>query len=358
MNATEPTSTKSSNNWIWTALRWGVTATLLVFVIKSGKLSLKDIQTFVASPGLATLSFSLICGVVLCTFLRWKLLLGALGLEVPYWTALRMGMLGQFFSAMIPGTVGGDLVKAVYLAKRFPNQKTRALATLFLDRLSGLMAMLILGSLSFLVGLPHLREMTSPVAHLILAFGWILAWAGGALALGLALFPFLARRLPKTPPAFLAKLPLTGVTSQLYEVALDYRERPFVIWGVVVMSMGMHLIAMFAMSLVARSIYGAPPWGTMSHSLFVLSAVLGNCAMAIPIAPMGLGIGQVAFSTVFFALGAPADNFGTSVITGTQLLQFSVAMLGAFFYLTYKHEVDEAKKSAADLDPTSIALSK
>ena len=50
--------------------------------------------------------------------LRWWLLLRARGIPVTLWNTFRLTMVGHFFNFCMPGTTGGDLVKAYYAAQR------------------------------------------------------------------------------------------------------------------------------------------------------------------------------------------------------------------------------------------------
>ena len=66
----------------------------------------------------------------LLTFYRWWMLVRALGLEFALGNAFRLGLVGFFFNTLLPGGVGGDIVKAVGIARE---QTRRALA--IVDRL-------------------------------------------------------------------------------------------------------------------------------------------------------------------------------------------------------------------------------
>ena len=51
--------------------------------------------------------------------------------------AFRLGLLGFFFSTFLPGSVGGDLVKAAGIARE-QSRRTVAVATVIMDRIMGL----------------------------------------------------------------------------------------------------------------------------------------------------------------------------------------------------------------------------
>jgi len=93
----------------------------------------------------------LVLAAVAITVYRWQLLARTLGLEFSTREALRVGFLGYAVNLMPLGVVGGDAVKAVFLSRLNPTRKTEAVATVFVDRVIGLVALLILAALGTLV---------------------------------------------------------------------------------------------------------------------------------------------------------------------------------------------------------------
>ena len=58
-----------------------------------------------------------------------------------------LGFIGVVFNLVIPGAVGGDLIKAAYLV-RMHIKKTQAIASMVIDRIVGLLALFHPGSRS------------------------------------------------------------------------------------------------------------------------------------------------------------------------------------------------------------------
>lgn len=97
--------------------------------------------------------------------IRWRILLKPLGFKLPWLNVLRIYFTGMFFSLFLPSLVGGDGIKAYYIAgdwKRAP----AALYTLLADRTIGLAAMLLLA----VFGIPAML----PVSPAWLTMGLIL----------------------------------------------------------------------------------------------------------------------------------------------------------------------------------------
>lgn len=92
---------------------------------------------------------------VLLTFMRWLVLVRAQGLSFAPSNALRLGMVGFYFNTFLPGSVGGDIIKAACIARE-QSRRTVAVATVLIDRGVGLCGLFwlaaILGSAFWMSG--------------------------------------------------------------------------------------------------------------------------------------------------------------------------------------------------------------
>ena len=64
--------------------------------------------------------------------------------------AFRLSFVGYLLNFVAFGSVGGDLFKAVFLAREQPGRRTEAVATVFLDRAVGLYSLLVVASAAIL----------------------------------------------------------------------------------------------------------------------------------------------------------------------------------------------------------------
>jgi glycosyltransferase 2 family protein len=78
-----------------------------------------------------------LAATALITFVRWYLLVRAQKVPITLGGAVRLGLVGDFFNSLLLSSVGGDLVKAVAVA-RTQRRRTAANATILLDRAIGL----------------------------------------------------------------------------------------------------------------------------------------------------------------------------------------------------------------------------
>ena len=77
------------------------------------------------------------------TAIRWRNLMRPQGIDMPLGKCLQLTFVGQFYSIILPGITGGDLVKIVYAA-RLTGSKTKSFITIVLDRVIGLVALMVI----------------------------------------------------------------------------------------------------------------------------------------------------------------------------------------------------------------------
>ena len=107
------------------------------------------------------------------TFFRWFLLVRVIDPRFTLRAAVLLGFIGNVFNLVIPGAVGGDLIKAAYLV-RMHVKKTQAIASMVIDRIIGLLGLFTLASIAGAIAWP--RRPPADVARLI-----VLAWVATGL---------------------------------------------------------------------------------------------------------------------------------------------------------------------------------
>jgi uncharacterized membrane protein YbhN (UPF0104 family) len=133
-----------------------------------------DVRWLVLGWGISSL---LIVGLAI----RWHIFLRQQALIFPLRTTLVLTWAGQFFNSVLPGSTGGDFVKIFRVCQIAPDRKAPAVATVFADRLSALVALAVLAGVGFMVEPAPLRMVFARQppsgALLILALGLLAAVA-------------------------------------------------------------------------------------------------------------------------------------------------------------------------------------
>ena len=81
------------------------------------------------------------------TFVRWFFLVRVIEPKFKFSATVLLGFIGMVFNLVIPGAVGGDLIKAAYLV-RMRIRKTQAIASMVIDRILGLLGLFILAAIA------------------------------------------------------------------------------------------------------------------------------------------------------------------------------------------------------------------
>lgn len=307
------------------SVRWIVAIVLLVWLFSSGKLaSLRDLERLFHSPWLFGIAFMGVVVNYVMNFCRWHVLLKGVHIRIPFSEVTRLSMIGQFSSIFLPGAVGGDLVKAVYVAKAFPAQKTDGVASILLDRILGFLSLLVFASLFFVLSFD-----ATHLPKALQGFGLFLAL--GTLALLMIVI------LPGKAAKVLSKFK-TGnpIIERLQKILRGFSRSRSTLFYALFLSFVGQASALFAFYIIGNILYGSLPWGNMDTMRFISATAVGTTASAIPLAPMGLGVGQIAFGKVFKLLGSPEESYGIVLISAAQIINFVLNLSGVIWVLKTK----------------------
>jgi uncharacterized protein (TIRG00374 family) len=82
--------------------------------------------------------------------LRWWLLLRSQSIFIGFWSAVRLHFLGLFYNNCMPGSVGGDLIRAWYVT-RHTEKRFEAALSVFVDRAIGLLSTLVIAAFFYIL---------------------------------------------------------------------------------------------------------------------------------------------------------------------------------------------------------------
>ena len=187
------------------------------------------------------------------TFLRWRMLVTGIGLSFRVRDAFRLGLLGEACNLMGPGSAGGDLLKAVWLAKDYPGRGASAAATVLLDRVLGLWSLFMVGALATLI--PSASKLGPEMQWAI----WTL-WGGavaGLVGIGLLLVPAVTHsRLMHWMTTWRG---VGRIVRELMDSIVLYQQRPLAIVLAAALSVGVHVGFLTSFALCAVALNGDRP---------------------------------------------------------------------------------------------------
>lgn len=270
---------------------------LLWWLARSGKLNWALLGELIDHPlrlGLAILlCFS---NLLLCSW-RWRLLLSTRASHLMSVTRLYfVNWIGMFFSSALPGSVTGDVVKVLYVKKEDAGLSIPfLLLSCLIDRVMGLVGLILLIGGNTLLNFDELMRLSPGLAPL-LRFNLL-------LLLGLAV----ALTLYFAAPAVIGKLvawpqrrwPQKAWAERLGTLWNDFADaRPQMAKCILI-----SLIVQTTGAMVFHTLATPHYTHALSPSVVLSLIPLGFIAVAIPIAPGGLGVGHAAFQTLFALVG-------------------------------------------------------
>lgn len=284
--------------------------------------------------------FCLVLVAVCLTFVRWWVLVRALDLPFRLSDALRLGFLGFLLNFAGLGSVGGDLLKAVFLARLQPGRRTHAVATVLLDRVVGLYVLVLVASVAMLIsGVWRLGPFEKGLCDVTL-----LAATIGTTAAALALF------LPLREGGWFSRLRhlpyVGGILGRLVTALHAYRRRLNYLAAVLALSVTAHALLPLAFYAIGQALFPRPP-AVAEH--FVIGP-LALCTGVIP-TPGGMGTFELAMDYLYHRLAPASDAEGLVVALAYRLITFVVAGIGMAYYAAGRREVQSLLKEAEAEQP-------
>lgn len=272
-------------------------ASLILWMVSSGKLDFSSSLTTAAKPSVLLVCLSAwLLTAVLSNSLRWCLLVNAVGISLSKIKAIKVSLIALFFSTFLPGAVGGDLIKAIFIYKNHPGgQKTPAMLTIVLDRILGLCGLFLIACPVVLLRWEHIKE-----ASVLLSLGLTTIFISAAMIIFI-LGVFMPWKKGADPFLKLLQWNIFGFSflRKIYEALRIYKNKPRAVFLSVLISMFSQSVLMFAIIFITMELTPQP----VDLWQLVMVMPLGILATALPLAPGGLGVGHVAFGTLFHMIG-------------------------------------------------------
>ena len=252
------------------------------------------------------------------------------GVHVSFLKMLQLQLMGLFFAVVIPGNVGGDVIKSLYVSRDVsPEKRPGIFLVAFADRVLGLAGLVTIATLIIAVRGPTLwsdPQLGRPAAVTALL---ALAALGGPALLLLAM-RFAGARLEAivSGPSRIAK-----VLAQLVAALRLMSGEPKRLVYALLLTMATHATSIGWFTILTRAATG------QDASIAAVATVfpIGLLTVVIPISPAGMGVGHVAFDRLFAAIGLTG---GATVFNIFLLGQMVPCLFGVIPYLLLKRAGD------------------
>jgi glycosyltransferase 2 family protein len=309
-------------------IKFGITIGIFYYLINSGKLNFQKLSVFWEKP-IILIILLIVFGLIIvpiCT-VRWWFLLKALSLNVPLSRSFLLTWIGNFFNTTLPGAVSGDFVKGYYVIKANNNEeKTKAFMTLIIDRFTGLFGLIVLAFMTLVFNFHIIFDQPNLQP---LAFSIIGLFLGTVVFYVIVLFPFKEGKDPFIK--VIKKLPKQETFLKIYTTFKVYQNHKKILFWTLFLSTIVHFLVATAFFIIIQTL--GIENVHFATQMFIMP--IGLITIAIPVAPGGIGVGHVAFDTLYQMVGVSggADIFNLFVI-----IQLSVYLLGGVVYFIYNNE--------------------
>ncbi len=293
-----------------------------------------------ANYSLLALSFVIFYIGYFLTAKRLQLLLRALGVTARLWTLVQSFSIAILFNNFLPSTIGGDAYR-MYDCFRLGAGKSRAITVVFIDRVIGLSALILLASAVSLFAtevaqqIPLLRLFLFGALSGVLVLAWIIFGSGGK-----ALMRLTQGRHPLMKVAH-------GIMGKLYYGFQLFEGRSDVMLKAVGLSLLLQTNVVVHSLIVAKALNIEIP----VLAMFIIIP-LAYLIMTAPISINGIGLRESIFVFFFGLYGVPQEQaLAFSFISFGMILAQGV--IGGIVFMLRRHSDAQRDQTTDGVPPAS-----
>lgn len=244
---------------------------------------------------------------------RWSYFVKA---DKDFFELFELYMVGTFFNLFLPGTVGGDVVKAYYLYKG-TQKRGDSLVSVFMERYMGMLALILISTLAVVSGFKFIKGTFAFKFYLIIIVFFI------------------------TGTIIVSFLPYEVFYKKLKGVRIAIRDFIFhkdIFIKTLFLSLIVQGIGVFVVYLLAKSINIDIP--ISYHFIFI--PIISVISM-IPVSFSGVGIREYSFLH-FYSIAGVNEEKAVTLSLLWFVIMIITGLIGAIFYIklgTIKSEKNE-----------------
>ncbi len=268
---------------------------------------------------------------------RLVLLLRTINIPLQFLPAFKLIIIGNFFNTFIPGTVGGDVVKGLFLIKKEETNKGKSVGIIIMDRILGLVALICMGVASLVYLLyqgnsvlsAHLNEI-----HFVLSVISIILFLLVACCL-LAKSRRFRKKVKDIGAAIFGEGVLYYSIIGFGNLTRDWRT----LWKALIASFFIQLLSLVGLLIICNIVSEVLPDAITLIAAFSIIILMG----VIPITPGNIGWTEFVASLIMSAI---SSNAGAEIFLYWRIVTVLCSLPGGLLYLNY----------GADLVPRNRAV--
>ncbi len=301
--------------------------------------------------GSLTLALLICLGAVLLTFVRWYLLVRAQGLPFTLANAMRLGLIGYFLSTFLPGSIGGDLIKAAFIARE-QSRRTVAVATVLFDRFVGLWGLVWLVALlggTFWIHGDLAGESETILQSIVLS-------AAGIVGVSLVVWVLLAV-LPINAEHFAGRLhrvPKVGSPlAELWRAGWLYHSQSRTVTFALLLTLISHSGFVLMFYFAARTLQDVSQVPSLVEH-FLICPIGAIIQAGIP-TPGGIGGGEASYGVLYGLIGYVAAH-GVLACLVYRMITWGMGLIGYLVYLRMRPALrpSDSKRTVASFNQPAL----
>lgn len=273
------------------------------------------------------------CNVLLS--LRWWLFMRGWDIYIDLWSTIKLAFLGLYFNNCLPGSIGGDLVRAWYVAQ-YTQRRMASVISVFVDRILALIGTIIIAVTAlFAVGKEEIftRQGKSGISRLS-SENWLVIFVVLGICVlaivGVLMVPS-GRKLFKSlydKAIQYGKLAL----SQCFQAVIVLIKKPYLLPESLGLTFILQGLVVLSLWLIGRQM-GIPADWKLYFVFFPVMWVVG----AIPVSIAGIGIVEGGLIVLFTKYGSASQDTATALALTQHIVWIIAALPGLAVYLSGKH---------------------
>jgi uncharacterized protein (TIRG00374 family) len=275
--------------------------------------------------------------------IRWWLLLRSQHIFINFWAVVRLYFLGWFYNNFMPGSLGGDLLRAWYVTKH-TDRKFEAVLSVFVDRVIGLSSTLVIAGFFYLLflrgkGLEITSRGTGGFLSTIIQYRGVFLWLAVVIIVILC-----ALLLHKKSRSMLVKVCLYIRQASMRTILkfrnaiVIYCKKPLTLLAAFSLTVFLQLLTITGFWLLGRNL-GIEAGVVYYYVFFTLTWVLGS----IPISIGGMVVVEVLLISLFVRFAGVAEESASALALCQRAVWMLASLPGAVIHLVGAHLPGEAE---------------
>lgn len=297
-----------------------VTAAILALLASTIDMAAAAHAVAAVDRGYLLLVLALVAIDRMVMILRWVLLLGASGVAVTASHAAKIFLVSSFVGSFLPAGVGGDAARAWGLT-RVTSKGSEALASVLIDRLLGVLSLVVMGVAGFVLWTGSAGA------------DWRAVVAIGILV-GISIAVFFTDRIARAlVPAHLHGGVIAERLLRLTDAVSRYRGRGGVLVHVMFWSITVQLLRIAQAYLLGLGLGIAVPFG-----YYLVFMPIGLLMLLLPVSISGFGLPQGVIVWLLRPMGA-ADEQSFALSTLIVLTGLAGNLPGLWLWLRKRRQI-------------------